>query len=196
MRYLLVALASFLIGGIPFGYLLAKLRRLDVRRFGSGNIGATNVLRSAGPVFGVLTLILDAAKGFAPAWITARAMGPGVALLAALFAVLGHTFSPYLGFRGGKGVATGFGSFLALTPVGVAVGVAVWLLVVALTGYASLGSMLGTLALVAFLAFTRAPSLLILASLLVFILVVVRHRENIRRLVAGSERKVRLRKDR
>ena len=118
MNFLLTAVFSYLLGSIPFGYLLVRtFRGEDVRQSGSGNIGATNVSRKS-PVLGVLTLLLDAAKGVA-AVLLARTVFPGqplIAVLAAVFAILGHVFPVWLGFRGGKGVATGLGSFLVLVP--------------------------------------------------------------------------------
>jgi glycerol-3-phosphate acyltransferase PlsY len=192
MIYALLAAGSYFVGGIPFGYILAKLRGVDVRREGSRNIGATNVFRTAGAPLGILTLVLDGAKGFLPAFLALRSLGIPAALLAGVSAMLGHAFSPYLRFRGGKGVATGLGMFLVLSPPGVLVGAACFILVVLVGGYVSLGSILGSLAFVIYLAASRVQPLVLLISALAFVLVVFQHRGNIRRLIRGEERKIRL----
>src|ERR1700688_4255423 len=146
---LLIAALSYLLGSIPFGYLLVRIfRGQDVRQSGSGNIGATNVARSW-PGLGLLTLLLDALKGLA-AVALARTIDPGTSVLAgvaALSAILGHVFPVWLKFRGGKGVATGFGSFLILAPKTVLVAVAIFLAVVAAFRYVSLGSMIAVASL-------------------------------------------------
>jgi glycerol-3-phosphate acyltransferase PlsY len=168
------------------------MRGIDIRRTGSGNIGAVNVFRSAGPVWGVLTFALDGLKGFVPTLVAISLIDLHAGLLATICAILGHTFTPYLGFRGGKGVATGLGGFLAITPIGVGLGALCWIVVVLITGYASLGSMFGALVVAVFLALTRNDLLVILAGLLIFILIVLRHRANIKRLLMGTENKLKL----
>src|SRR5271166_3411611 len=143
----LIAAASYLLGSIPFGYLLVRIfRGEDVRQSGSGNIGATNVSRKS-PVLGVVTLVLDALKGTAAVGLTYRLSGmavgekPYMAMsVAALFAVLGHMFPVWLKFRGGKGVATGLGSFVVIAPKAVLVAAGIFIAVVALFRYVSLGS--------------------------------------------------------
>jgi glycerol-3-phosphate acyltransferase PlsY len=187
-----IAACSYLLGSIPFGYILVRaFRGQDVRQSGSGNIGATNVARSS-PLLGVLTLLLDALKGVA-AVALARALFPGqdlVAGVAALCAVVGHIFPVWLGFRGGKGVATGFGSFLMLAPKTVLVLVAVFIAVTFLFRYVSLGSMVAV-ALFPLLAwlldgYANAPLMLILMAA-TSLLIVAKHRENIRRLLSATE---------
>src|SRR5580658_9317938 len=147
--FLFTAGFSYLLGSIPFGYLLLRIfRGQDVRRSGSGNIGATNVARSS-PGLGLLTLLLDALKGLA-AVALARAIYPGTSILAgvaALSAILGHVFPVWLKFRGGKGVATGFGSFLMVAPKTILVAVAIFLALVAAFRYVSLGSMVAVASL-------------------------------------------------
>lgn len=198
---LLIAATSYLLGSIPFGYVLVRIfRGEDVRQSGSGNIGATNVSRKS-PMLGVLTLLLDALKGSA-AVVLAYHLSDGMRgvkpyhdmALAALFAVLGHVFPIWLTFRGGKGVATGLGSFIVIAPKAVLVAVGIFVVVVVIFRYVSLGSIL---------AVASFPLLLIPAvrthnnaqTALVFIavtslLIIARHHENIRRLLAGTEPRV------
>src|SRR5438270_866928 len=135
--FLAVAVCAYLIGSIPFGYILVRLfLKQDIRATGSGNIGATNVARSGRRGLAVATLILDALKGFIPAFLMGAFFGP----LAALFAIIGHMFPVWLKFRGGKGVATGAGAFLALAPIQLSITLLIFAVVVALTRYISLGS--------------------------------------------------------
>jgi len=192
MSVLLTAVFSYLLGSIPFGFILLRIfRGQDVRRTGSGNIGATNVARSS-PTLGLVTLILDALKGVAAVEL-ARAFFPGrnvLAGVAALFAVLGHMFPVWLKFRGGKGVATGLGSFAILAPKTILVMVGVFVAVVLVFRRVSLGSIVAV-ALFPFLAwllhdYDSSPQILVLmATASVFI--VARHHQNIRRLLAGTE---------
>ena len=192
MSVLLTAVFSYLLGSIPFGFILLRIfRGQDVRRTGSGNIGATNVARSS-PTLGLVTLILDALKGVAAVEL-ARAFFPGRnvrAGVAALFAILGHMFPVWLKFRGGKGVATGLGSFAILAPKTILVMVGVFVAVVLVFRRVSLGSIVAV-ALFPFLAwllhdYDSSPQILVLmATASVFI--VARHHQNIRRLLAGTE---------
>jgi glycerol-3-phosphate acyltransferase PlsY len=192
MPVLLIAIASYMLGSIPFGYLLVRIfRGEDVRKTGSGNIGATNVSRSS-PALGSATLLLDAAKGFA-AVALARYLHPGDTLLmsaAALFAIAGHIFPVWLGWRGGKGVATALGAFLCMAPRPVLLLVTVFAVVIAISRYISLGSMVAALCFPLFAVFIEHyrgwPALLIAASCA---LIVARHHENIRRLLHGQENK-------
>jgi glycerol-3-phosphate acyltransferase PlsY len=192
MSVILTAVFSYLLGSIPFGFILLRIfRGQDVRRTGSGNIGATNVARSS-PTLGLLTLILDALKGVAAVEL-ARAFFPGrnvLAGVAALFAILGHMFPVWLKFRGGKGVATGLGSFAILAPKTILVMVGVFVAVVLVFRRVSLGSIVAV-ALFPFLAwllhdYDSSPQILVLmATASVFI--VARHHQNIRRLLVGTE---------
>jgi glycerol-3-phosphate acyltransferase PlsY len=192
MSFLLTALTSYLLGSIPFGYLLVRIfRGEDVRKTGSGNIGATNVSRTS-PALGAATLLLDAAKGFAAVALT-RHLYPGETFLmatAALFAIAGHMFPIWLGWHGGKGVATALGAFICMAPRPVLIMIAVFIVVVAVSRYVSLGSIVAALCfplLVIFIEHYRLiPALLIAAACA---LIVARHHENIRRLVQGSESK-------
>jgi len=190
--YFLVAALSYLLGSIPFGYILLRVfRGQDVRQTGSGNIGATNVARSS-PALGILTLALDALKGLC-AVVIARSLAPGNNLLAgmaALCAVLGHVFPVWLKFRGGKGVATGLGSFLMLAPKTILVMLGIFLAVVAAFRYVSLGSIIAVAAL-PFVAWAlhdyQATPLMLALMAVASLLIVAKHHDNIRRLLAGTE---------
>jgi glycerol-3-phosphate acyltransferase PlsY len=193
----IIAAVSYLMGSIPFGYLLVRIfHGEDVRLSGSGNIGATNVSRKS-PVLGLLTLLLDAAKGtgaVALSYVVADHMVaiPYLEQLAvgALFAVLGHIFPVWLKFRGGKGVATGLGAFALLAPKAVLIAVGIFIVVVSISRYVSLGSMVAV-AVFPFAAgmigqFYLSPLALALISI-ASLLILVKHRENARRLWAGTE---------
>jgi glycerol-3-phosphate acyltransferase PlsY len=190
----LIAVFSYLLGSIPFGYLLIRLfRGEDIRQTGSGNIGATNVSRTS-PALGVITLVLDALKGLAAVAVT-RALFPGqikLAMLAALFSILGHAFPLWLKFRGGKGVATGLGSFVLITPKAILIAVGVFVAVVSAFRYVSLGSIAAVvlLPLLAwFLDGYREPWLIVLMAV-ACLFIVAKHHENIHRLFAGTENKL------
>jgi acyl phosphate:glycerol-3-phosphate acyltransferase len=185
----LVIVAGYLVGGVPFGLILGRWAGgLDVRSVGSGNIGATNVARSLGAWAGVVTLALDVGKGAAVAWGAWRlTQQPKVAMAAGLAAIAGHVFPIYLGFRGGKGVATGLGVFLVLDPVATVGAGAVFLAAVAVSRRISVGSILSAASLPACLALRGAEPALLLAGVLAAALIVYRHEGNIRRLLSGTE---------
>jgi glycerol-3-phosphate acyltransferase PlsY len=187
------AVIGYLLGSIPFGLLLTRLAGLgDVRNIGSGSIGATNVLRTGNKLLAALTLLLDLAKGFAAVMIGA-AWGPGPALAAALAVVLGHMFPVWLGFRGGKGVATALGVLLALAWPVAAIAFAIWLAILAISRYSSLAGLVGAVAAV-ILAAVLAPAATAYLVAALAVLVIWRHQENIRRLLAGTESRVSFRK--
>jgi len=204
MNYIIVPAVAYLIGSIPFGYILVRLfKKQDIRATGSGNIGATNVARTA-PGLGIATLVLDALKGFLPVWFIGRYIlisynadvtgGAVLISLAALFAVAGHIFPVWLGFRGGKGVATATGVFLVLCPQAVGLSLLVFLVVLVVTRYVSLASILATACFPLFAyALLRSASWntkpVLLASVVISILIIVKHHENIRRLFNGTENK-------
>lgn len=194
--YLIIPPLSYLLGSIPFGYLLVRIfKGEDVRAGGSGNIGATNVARKS-PVLGIATLFLDAAKGLA-AVLLARALfgGPHQRLLmtiAAFFAVLGHLFPVWLKFRGGKGVATSLGAFILLTPKSILCMVILFVIIAAAFRYVSLGSIVvaATFPLLAWAFSEYVDSRQLILIALVSALVIWKHRHNISRLVAGTEAKL------
>jgi glycerol-3-phosphate acyltransferase PlsY len=198
---LIIAASSYLLGSIPFGYLLVRIfRGEDVRQSGSGNIGATNVSRKS-PALGVATLLLDALKGttaVALSYVVADRMAAGppaleLGALGALFAVVGHVFPVWLKFRGGKGVATGLGAFALIAPKAVLIAAGIFIAVVVISRYVSLGSIVAV-AVFPFVAwrigqFYLSPTSLALISL-ASLLILVKHRDNLRRLWAGTESRV------
>jgi glycerol-3-phosphate acyltransferase PlsY len=190
LAYLLPAVVGFLLGSIPFGLLLTRAAGLgDIRAIGSGNIGATNVLRTGNKKLAAATLLLDALKGLAPALAFNLIGGPVPAAIAAAGAVLGHMYPPWLGFKGGKGVATKLGIMLGLSwPVG-AITCGLWLLIAALFRYSSLASLFSIL-IGAIISWYFAPWPDALVISLIVPLVWSRHDANIRRLLAGTESKI------
>lgn len=180
---------GYLLGSIPFGLLFAKFAGLgDLRQIGSGNIGATNVLRTGSKGLAALTLLLDLLKGTAAVWVGSH-FGPYAAMAAGLGAFLGHLFPVWLGFRGGKGVATYIGVLLGLYWPAAAVFCAVWLLVAATTRYSSLSALAASIASVGTLAFTGQWQFAIL-FLLLTVLLYIRHASNIERLARGEEARI------
>jgi glycerol-3-phosphate acyltransferase PlsY len=221
--YITVAIVAYLLGSIPFGYILVRLfRKQDIRQTGSGNIGATNVARSGAKGLGIVTLILDAAKGYLAVgivpFLTPRAAeaiqespyssdvsrlpsfgGTPAHILytclaiAALFAILGHMYPIWLKFKGGKGVATGVGVFLALAPKAVVLVLLLFLAIVWFSRYVSLGSIVATAAfpLLAWALYrnSKAP-VIFLAAAFAAIMIIAKHHQNIRRLLAGTEHRL------
>jgi len=194
-RDMIFILAAFLSGSVPWSYLIGRARGVDIRKGGSGNTGATNLLRLCGRSWGLLGLFLDAAKGALPV-LAARygafgLFGPAgdwTVAAAAIAAVMGHVYSPWLGFRGGKGVATTLGVLLVLSPSSVLVGLAVFILVLWIFRYVSLGSILAAVAVIPSVILFEAgrfPTQLIVC--LAAALIVFRHRSNIAKLLKGSE---------
>lgn len=185
---------AYLIGGIPFGYILVRLKTgEDVRAKGSGNIGATNVLRTAGRNLGIVTLLLDIAKGFFAVWLTGALTGGAIEWTSAAAAavMIGHAFPVLLKFQGGKAVASFLGAFLYLAPLAVLATVIVFVLVVWRTRYVSLGSIVGAAAFpFAVWLIQRPPAALLLAAAFGGCLVIARHHGNIGRLRAGTENKL------
>jgi glycerol-3-phosphate acyltransferase PlsY len=200
MLPLLVLPIAYLIGSIPFGYLIVKLTRgADVRQTGSGGTGATNVSRRAGRLAGVATLLLDALKGAVAVFVAAKwtdqfqlhwTTADWILLGAGVVAIVGHIFPVWLGFRGGKGVATGAGVFLLIAPFAVLGAGVVFLVVVLLTRYVSLGSMVGaaTIPLFVWLSGLRAPEFT--GAIVGALLIIFAHRANIERLIGGTESKL------
>jgi len=191
----LIAL-GYLCGAIPSGVLLARVAGIDVRRAGSGNIGATNVARTAGMRLGLLTLAADAAKGVVPVAIAQLVtVGDVLPAATAVAAFLGHLFPPTLGFAGGKGVATALGVSLMLYPVVTVPTIGAFLATLAATGWVSLGSMVAAiLAPIVLLVLGDPAPAHLTASIVMAVLIVIRHRDNLARILAGTEPKVLLNK--
>jgi glycerol-3-phosphate acyltransferase PlsY len=190
MTTLLVLVIAYFLGAIPFGYLLVRLTTgADVRAKGSGNIGATNVMRTTGKVAGFTTLLLDIAKGYAAVWIAQRLTGDTLVMSAAATMVMaGHAYPIFLRFKGGKAVASFVGAFLCLTPWALLVEVIVFVVVVAWTRHISMGSIVGAATFpLAVLLVEHASLSALAASVLAGAFIIYRHRSNIERLRAGTE---------
>ncbi|MBU0674967.1 MAG: glycerol-3-phosphate 1-O-acyltransferase PlsY [Proteobacteria bacterium] len=189
---LAVILFGYLLGSIPFGLLYGKLAGVDVRRKGSGNIGATNVTRLLGRKLGILTLASDMAKGIIPMAIASQffAQEPNVELfitLAGTAAFLGHCFPVYLGFKGGKGVATALGIYLFLSPVSTLWAILVFISTVLIRGYVSLGSLLASAAMPLILLWSDRSGIQIGSAVVIGLVIWIKHHTNIKRLLNGTE---------
>jgi glycerol-3-phosphate acyltransferase PlsY len=188
--------AGYLAGSIPFGYVLGRLvLGVDVRKVGSGNIGGTNVARAGGKGLGVATILLDALKAIVPTLLARRFLGdaPGAELLVvsvAIAAFVGHLFPVWLGFRGGKGVATALGIFVVLAPWAALAGIVVYALAYGATRISSVGSLAGTVACATAAFALNGPARPVSwAGIVLAALIVLRHRENIRRIMSGEEKR-------
>jgi glycerol-3-phosphate acyltransferase PlsY len=187
----LIPLIAYLLGSIPFGYILIKSAQgKDIRSCGSGNIGATNVFRKS-RVAGVLTLLLDGGKGYL-AVLAAAWLGGGMEwqAAAAVAAVIGHVFTVWLGFKGGKGVATGCGAYLAILPLAVSTTLVVFVLVLILTRYISVSSIAATALFPVWAYLYGAPGPVFFWALAGAVLIILKHHQNIRRLISGTENKL------
>lgn len=190
----LLIVAAYLIGSVPFALLLARrLGTRDLRRIGSGNIGAANVLRTSGVRAGVTVMLLDIAKGAGSVMLVQRFDGGAVMAAAGLAAIVGHVFPVWLRFRGGKGVATACGVFSVLTPVAVGPALAVFLGSVWMTRYISVGSILASVALPPIAYATGSPMPVLAVAMIASMLILVRHRTNLARVLAGTEQRIGLR---
>jgi glycerol-3-phosphate acyltransferase PlsY len=188
-----LTLLAYLIGAIPFGLLIAKTKGVDIRTVGSGNIGATNVLRTLGKPLGITCFVLDVLKGFFPAFLfpTIGKIDPTFGILFGAAAILGHNFPVFLKFKGGKGVATSAGVLFGVAPLAVLIGILCWAIVFFVSGYVSLGSIIAAL-VVAVIGWVRVGQTgLVTACALTLLgaLAIWRHRTNIQRLLAGTENK-------
>jgi acyl phosphate:glycerol-3-phosphate acyltransferase len=199
----LIPAVAYLLGSIPFGLLIVKiLGGPDIREVGSGNIGAANVTRSAGGFAGLLTLLLDAAKGCLAVWLANRWTNGNIRwmMVGAILAVIGHMFTVWLNFEGGKGVATSLGVFLPICWQAVAAAAVLWLVVVIFWRYASLGSISAAAALPIFIYVLYAPGhappeFVSFGTLLICVLVIAKHRPNVERLISGTEPRIGKRPD-
>jgi glycerol-3-phosphate acyltransferase PlsY len=211
LAYILTALAAYLLGSIPTGFLVARAKGIDIRAVGSGNIGATNAMRVLGKPAGIAVLLLDAAKGYAAVYFGAyifrsflRQLYPFTfysgptpdsiehfAILAGIFAVLGHNYTCWLKFKGGKGIATTAGVYLALAPWPLLIALAVFILALLLTRYVSVGSISGAVALVAAVWFLPPHNLFLgIVTTALGALAIYKHKSNIQRLLAGTENRL------
>jgi len=190
MNIVILTIIAYLFGALPFGLLVANTRGVDIRSQGSGNIGATNVYRCVGKGWGIFTLLLDALKGFIPAFVFPMVgdFDPGYGVLFGIVAIIGHTFPVYLKFKGGKGVATSAGVFLGVAPMAVAVAIACWAVCMAVSRYVSLSSIVAAIA-VAIVVWVQGDKGLVvkLALTLMSVLVIWLHRANVKRLLNGTE---------
>lgn len=196
MDYAAVAVISYLIGAIPTGYLVAKQARgIDIRSIGSGKTGATNILRSIGPAAFAFVFTFDFLKGFLCVLLAGQLTGnPMCSVVAGLAALVGHTWPVYIGFQGGRGVATGLGGAFAMAPVLSAVAVGVAVIMIAATRYMSMGSILGSSLVMVFSIISviigAQPLTLALYTVPGVLLIIVQHKDNLLRLQAGTERKL------
>lgn len=189
IHIILLSLAAYLIGSIPFGLLISKTQGKDIRTMGSGNIGATNVLRCLGKPLGITCFVLDVLKGFLPAFFfpTIGNVAPTFGVLFGAAAILGHNFPVFLKFKGGKGVATSAGVLFGVAPLAVIIGLLTWVVVFKTSGYVSLGSIIATL-MVVLAGWTLGYGIVTAIALtLLGALSIYRHRSNIQRLLAGTE---------
>lgn len=182
---------AYLIGSIPVGVILGKIKGIDPRKTGSGNIGATNVMRAGGKTLGIITLLGDAAKGFIPVAL-AGALNRDVLIVAivGLAAFLGHVFPVFLRFKGGKGVATALGVYIAVRPLIILGAFVIFVIVFLVWRYISLASIVGAIVVPFGLYLVKAPCELVVMAGLIGIIVIIRHKENISRLIKGTENKL------
>lgn len=193
---ILFCIFAFLVGSIPWGYLIGKLKGVDLRRVGSGNIGATNVLRTVGKKEALLTLILDLSKGTVPVLLF-RAIYPNeeslfFAGIIGISAILGHCYSPWLKFKGGKGVATSLGVLLAYVPLAGVITIILWILTYKLSKISSLSALVSFTILPGVVIILGYPMEILSLIILITVIIYLRHRENISRLIQGKEQKIRI----
>lgn len=191
MQIIFALALSYLAGSIPFGYLIPRVWNIDIRRHGSGNIGATNVFRTLGPLAGGLAFGLDLAKGALPVLLMQRMTGnPWLIILAAIAAVLGHTFSIFMGFKGGRGAATGLGVLLSVAPDIFLGALLLVVLIILVTRYVSVASILTPILVTAAFFLLKRPLPYALASGVVSLLIILRHVPNIKRLIQRTEPRI------
>lgn len=193
MRIVVYLILSYLIGAIPFAYIISKVfKNIDIRKHGSGNPGATNVYRTVSKPLGILTFICDALKGFVPVFFVTFINPPSylIVLLVALVTILGHIYTVFLNFKGGKGVATGCGIFLAINPIATLICLAVFAIILALSKYVALASIFAAITLPISLFLSGATIEVVVFSIFIAGIVVFRHRSNIKRILNGTENKI------
>jgi len=187
-----IVVFAYFLGSVSFGYLIGLLTGKDVRKVGSGNIGATNVMRAVGKTAGIITLALDTAKGYVAVLLAERFAGPdeSLPLICGLAALLGHCFPVFLKFRGGKGVATGLGVFLRLVPFYVIFALGAFLIVLAITRFVSAGSMAAAATMPIALWIGDASTELAMLAAVIAALIILKHHKNIARLIRGQENRL------
>ena len=203
--FLILLLISYLLGSIPFGYIVSRMKGVDITKVGSGNIGMANVFRNVGPIYGVTVLFLDAFKGFLPTFVAINYnLLDYQVLMIGLASIIGHSFSVFLRFRGGKGVATSFGVFLAISPIVSAIGLIIWIISVIITRYSSLGSILAASFVFSisfsllifnfnfdiFLSEYKGSKVFLISLIIVSFIILVKHRDNFIRIIQGRENKL------
>ena len=192
MDVLIVILFSYLSGSIPFGLILTKIfGDQDIRNIGSGNIGATNVLRTGNKIIAIVVLFFDIIKCFLPTYLVVYLYNHDVGLLCGLFCIIGHIFPIWLNFKGGKGVACLFGFILAANPLFFLIILIIWLIVAYISKYSSLGSIISTVTMV-FLFLIYETNINIVIPLIISALILFKHKENIKRLITKKENKIKL----
>ena len=191
----LIILGSYLLGSIPTAYCIVKFRTgTDIRTVGSGNVGSTNALRAAGKKIAAVVLLGDALKGTLPSLLGLVLSGPAFGIVCGLAAFLGHIYSPWLRFHGGKGVATQLGIVLALSPLSLIMPFAAWVVTVLISGYVSLASCIAVVLLVISLLVSGAELPYIIGFSVMMVIVFIKHRQNFRNIKNGSELKISFRK--
>jgi glycerol-3-phosphate acyltransferase PlsY len=199
LSYAIVAMAAYLLGSIPTGYLSGRAKGIDIRAVGSGNMGATNVFRTLGKTAGVIVLVVDGLKGYAAcAWLCDGALAlmklqtadaELYRIIAGIAAVLGHNFTCWLGFKGGKGIATSAGVYFALAPLAVGIALGAWIIVFALSRYVSIASIAAAVALPAAVWLTPNGLTLRIVTTALGLLAIAKHKSNIERLFNGTEQR-------
>ena len=197
VSYLVIMIAAYLLGSLPTGYLAGKIRGVDIRKVGSGNMGATNVFRVLGRTAGIVVLVLDGLKGYAACiwlvdlarlWLAVPAEHlETVRIVAGICAVLGHNYTCWLGFKGGKGIATSAGVYAALAPVSVTISIATWAIAFVLTRYVSIASIAAAVALPVAVWLLSSSLLLQIVTTALGLMAILKHRGNIQRLLKGTE---------
>jgi glycerol-3-phosphate acyltransferase PlsY len=199
LAFIVIAVAAYLLGSIPTGYLVARAKGIDIRAVGSGNIGATNVFRMVGKTAGVFALIVDGLKGYAACtWLCDGVLtllgGPTTnmelyRILAGITAVLGHNFTCWLKFKGGKGIATSAGVFFALAPLAAGIALVTWIVTAVLTRYVSIASIVAAVALPTAVWLTPDSLTLRIVTTVLGLLAIFKHRDNVQRLLNGTEQR-------
>lgn len=190
-KIILVLIISYLLGSVPSAYIVGKLFcNINIMEHGSGNVGATNTFRVLGAKYGILVFVIDVSKGFFAAMLGSFAGGEPLSVFTGLTAVFGHTFSVFLHFKGGKGVATGAGTILWWCPPAIGCALLVWLLILILTGYVSVSSLIATACCFVFLCIFGGTRLQIIVCFLIVLYVFWKHRSNLSRLINGTENRM------